>query len=296
MIILNGTVVTPTIFPDRTSQVWKIPSLTPEAVKKCPAGGHRVTWLFEQEAELIHIQQISTLIRATNPERSVLDMPYLPYARQDKMVTNDLSFALQSFAEIVRTQRWHTVSTFDAHNPYMAGALLSSDVTTFSNTEPTPPQADYDIVVFPDGGARDRYEHLTDLPYAIGQKVRDQETGWITSYDFDANSIEGKRVLVWDDLCDGGATFNVLGESLGKAKYADLYVSHGLFSKGVDKLLDTYRRIITTDTTIDMYNQYDRQLSKQCPRLMSIYYARKRNRLIVQPHKWQKIINSVIPA
>lgn len=292
MIIFNGTVVTPTVFPDRTSQVWKIPSLTPEALEKCPAGGHRLTWWFEQESELMTVHQLSNLVRATNPLMSCLDMPYLPYARQDKEVDNQLSFALESFAEIIRTQRWEIVSTFDAHNPARAASLLNSGFTTFVNVDPAPPLKWYDVVVFPDKGAKARYEKFCDLPSVVGEKVRDQETGWITSYDFDADAVKGKKVLVWDDLCDGGATFNALGKSLGEAEYADLYVSHGLFSKGVNKLLETYRKIITTDTVYDLsFVKCDRQLAKQSIRTKEIWDAHKQGRLEIESHKWQKIRN-----
>jgi ribose-phosphate pyrophosphokinase len=59
-------------------------------------------------------------------------------------------------------------------------------------------------------------------------------------------------VLVVDDLCDGGATFLALADALADVVAdAGLYVSHGVFSKGLDALLGRYGRIITTDSILD---------------------------------------------
>lgn len=56
MIKLNNFTVTPTIFPDKTSQVWKILDEVLEAVP------YKVTWEFESEAELIQVCQLGELL------------------------------------------------------------------------------------------------------------------------------------------------------------------------------------------------------------------------------------------
>lgn len=274
MITLNGTTIQPTMFPDGTSQVWQI--------NKClTAPGSRVEWRFEHEFELFHLHQLAMLLDC----ECTLDMPYLPYARQDKPINNEQSFALHAFAEIINLQGWAKVMTFDAHNPVESANLIKD----FENRLPKPSTEKYDVVVFPDRGAQLRYANCTELPTVVGDKVRDQESGWITDYDFDEDSVDGKRVLVWDDLCDGGATFNVLGKSLGKAKTVDLYVSHGIFSKGVGELLKTYAHIITTDTYINVSLLDNRCWCNQSPKWRGMHDAYKTGKLVVQPHKWQGI-------
>lgn len=78
-----------------------------------------------------------------------------------------------------------------------------------------------------------------DLPFIHGEKVRDQSTGRITSYEVVGNP-KGKRVLIVDDICDGGATFITLAKALlGQgATEVHLFVSHGIFSKGTRVLFD----------------------------------------------------------
>ena len=65
-----------------------------------------------------------------------------------------------------------------------------------------------------------------------------------------AGPINGKRCLVIDDICVGGATFIQLGNLLknGGAKEIALYVSHGIFSKGTDKINLYYNKIYTTNS------------------------------------------------
>lgn len=59
-----------------------------------------------------------------------------------------------------------------------------------------------------------------------------------------------KPILVMDDICDGGATFISLAKEIKAHElYNDqelwLYVTHGIFSKGKQTLLDAgYSKII----------------------------------------------------
>jgi ribose-phosphate pyrophosphokinase len=55
-------------------------------------------------------------------------------------------------------------------------------------------------------------------------------------------------VLIVDDLCDGGGTFTAHASVLlaAGATAVDLYVTHGIFSKGLP--LDHIDRVFTTDS------------------------------------------------
>jgi ribose-phosphate pyrophosphokinase len=50
--------------------------------------------------------------------------------------------------------------------------------------------------------------------------------------------VNGKTVLIIDDICDGGKTFLELGKKLKElgAKSVLLHVTHGIFSKGRDAM------------------------------------------------------------
>jgi len=189
-------------------------------------------------------------------------MPFLPYGRQDKRISNDTTFALKTFADVINGMRFDSVRTLDVHSD-IAEKLFDS----FSNTHPTNEISrarreiarlkqgeieQYNSLVnaFPDAGAKKRYSRsANDI---IGHKVRDQATGYITEYKIEGEP-EGKDILIVDDICDGGMTFKLMAKELYKqgAKSVHLYVTHGIFSKGVKTLKDDgIRRIFTREGEI----------------------------------------------
>ena len=247
MIKLNGTEIRPTIFPDKTSQVWKLPEM-------CFEGKiYTIEWEFENEAELFHLCQLVDLIRFGHiPKELTLHLPYLPYGRQDKDISNSNTFALITFGRIINTLKFDKVTTLDAHsiigfqNIERFDSLYPLEEIEFAHNE-----VNADCEAFPDKGASDRY--LCNHEDIIGHKVRDQLTGYITEYNIEGNP-EGKDILIVDDICDGGMTFKLMAKELYNqgANSVHLYVTHGIFSKGVETLrADGIQRIFTKDGEYD---------------------------------------------
>ena len=74
------------------------------------------------------------------------------------------------------------------------------------------------------------------LPMVRADKIRSTDTGEITGTVVYSEHIGSKDFLIADDICDGGRTFIELAKVLrpltdGKIY---LYVTHGIFSKGLD--------------------------------------------------------------
>lgn len=252
MIKVNGEDINVTLFPDNTSQVWKLSDRILEAKS------FNIEWNFQHEGEIFHLQQLVSLIRLGRiPCPINLHMPYLPYGRQDKEVSNGTTFALTTFAKVINSMRFNKVTTIDSHSN-VAGELIDK----FENIHPGSPirmahncVSDFErdayntILAYPDLGAALRYNPQKDHSCIIGDKVRDQETGYITEYKIKGNP-EGKTVLIVDDICDGGMTFKLMSEELKKqgASEVHLYVSHGIFSKGLKTLRDSgIERIFTKE-------------------------------------------------
>lgn len=66
-----------------------------------------------------------------------------------------------------------------------------------------------------------------------------------------SNDPEESPLIVCDDLCDGGRTFELAGEFLKDTfphKKLYLSIAHGIFSKGFDNLLMYYDKIYTTNS------------------------------------------------
>lgn len=244
MILLNDKPIVPLMFPDKTSQIWK--------VEPFPEAG-TITWRFEHEGELMHVAQLSCLI----PGAVKLFMPYLPYARQDKPIANDQTFALKPFATLLNRMHFEEVAAIDVHNPERTASLIER----FVNCEPRTFHTDVTnaveptVIIFPDTGAAKRYNYMLDYPKIIFEKKRDQSTGKIIGSEivhkdtFDGRG--GGRAIIVDDICDGGATFlgiaTVMKEQHPQMKL-HLMVTHGIFSKGRKILEDAGMNLWTTNT------------------------------------------------
>lgn len=257
MISVNGEKLNVTMFPDGTSQVWKLPVINTKPTK------FNIQWDFESEGEIFHLAQLVRLIRqARVPVPITLHMPYLPYGRQDKKVANDKTFALRVFSSMIKDMSFAEISTVDAHSN-----LLERTLPNFKNCYPDKGiftsyvETCANVLAFPDKGASDRYTDIGQYPAIIGNKIRDQLTGYITSYDIEGDP-RGKDVLILDDICDGGMTFILLAKELltAGANSVNLYVSHGIFSKGLNVLRDAgIKRIFTKDgevTKLKNINDY----------------------------------------
>lgn len=235
-----------TKFPDGTSQLWKL-SPTPEMMGKI-----EVIWMFENEAELFHILQLGDLLSLKYRTFPVLNCPWLPFARQDKPYGNNSTFAKRTFLEAVRNSGYSGIKTYDAHS--QSDFVTSIYPSVFHKF--VKESSNYDIVVFPDMGAKARYGHLNESTLYC-DKVRNQLTGEIEGLKLIAfdDEIEGKDVVIIDDICDGGRTFIETVKALIPFKPAniDLCVSHGIFSKGLDVLFDAgIRDIYTTNSRMNI--------------------------------------------
>lgn len=237
MITINGIQVKPTIFPDKTSQVWKLPD---NALADC---GLPIVWEFEQEAELIWLAQLAELLSVEWGHRPGLLIDYLPYGRQDKSVSNDTTFALTTFARMLWALPFGKIEIVDPHSHALfLNAPSTKDVRArypINAISASFASCGADIVCYPDGGAWGKYSDILIFDSVSASKQRDQLTGAITGLKLEGD-VQGKRVLIVDDICDGGATFVGLADALLKAgaTFVGLYVSHGLFTRGTKVLFD----------------------------------------------------------
>ena len=247
----------PTIFPDGTSQVWKLPT---EILNRKE---YLIIWNFESEREIIDLYSLSLLLGYHVYIH--LHIPYLPYGRQDKSVSNDTTFNLAVFADLINALGFDKVTTVDAHNKQFFEKYIHNAVNLpvtgihekmIMNFLPT-------YIVFPDAGAVTRY-NLSHLSTIYCDKVRDQATGAILSHKVLSPPTlhAGKeRLLIIDDICDGGATFISVAKALREISpnmIIGLFVTHGIFSKGRQHLLDNgIDEIYTTDSLLKNTGDYE---------------------------------------
>lgn len=247
MITVNGIEINPTFFPDNTRQVWNLP----DKLFQSPTVWQLV-WRYENDGELLTLCQLLTLINNVRSGASIyIDCPYLPFGRQDHRVVNNNTFGLYTFAYIINGFSYTRFRSFDVHSD-----VAKNNISGFENVQPTSiinrvRDINYDYICFPDHGARNRYENMFQSRNLLhATKDRDPQSGHIKKIEFEQMPDMGKRILVMDDICDGGATFLTVGETLRdtEPERLDLYVSHGIFSRGCEALYEYYDDIITTNS------------------------------------------------
>ena len=98
----------------------------------------------------------------------------------------------------------------------------------------------------------------------IGHKNRDPFTGEITHTSISGSTGDETKPqthIIFDDICDGGRTFIELAKVLRRnTAHHDrivLAVTHGLFTKGVDVVLEHVDAIYTTNSCANILLEAD---------------------------------------
>lgn len=203
------------------------------------------------------IVELSLLVNALRDEfpESVhfdLDLPYIPYSRQDRVCAVGDAFGLKVFADQLNSLNFRYVIIFDAHSD-VSPALINNCINReVKNLFVLNPEfiSKYSHLVAPDAGAYKKVNSIAshfNLPVIPALKTRDTATGRLSNTVVVTEGVENPtRLLVIDDLVDAGGTFLALGAKLKQAfphTPIDLYVSHGIFAKGLNRLDKYYDSI-----------------------------------------------------
>lgn len=198
--------------------------------------------------DIIELFMITDAIRRVVPTIKInLTIPYIPYARQDRVSVEGEALSISVFAKLINAQNYETVTVWDPHSDVSTAlidraVILSQEVLACT----TPIDWTRTVLVAPDAGAAKKIYKLAKL---VGSKVitaskeRDSITGKISATKIDIKGLEKRNFLIVDDICDGGRTFTELAKVMREqgASKIDLYVTHGIFSKGMnvfDGLID----------------------------------------------------------
>jgi ribose-phosphate pyrophosphokinase len=181
-----------------------------------------------------------------------VEVPYLPYARQDRVCSQGESFALEVFMQVLKTmdvEVWcndiHSEVVTDKYPWIYSRPQHSLAWNLFDEG--------FNVYIAPDEGAKKKVtQHRAVLQNkASVVSLQKERVGSTVVYKHEEHDTIKGRCIVVDDICDGGATFVSLAEMLKRTQpnitELSLYVTHGIFSKGVDKLKELYDNIYTAN-------------------------------------------------
>ena len=218
-----------------------------------------LTWKPVNASEITFLGLVINALKHKGISDIDLDILYLPYARQDRVCSPGEANSLQFICEFLDKLDLTTIRIWDIHNELNTAELFTETTVGFVTATNIFDRYrildDFDtsnlIICSPDDGAFGRVADLCDyfnLPMPVTlHKVRCPDTGRITGMNFDkySRNVESYNILIIDDICDGGATFNQAAQVLKEKGAINLYlyVTHGIFSKGLDLLLENFKHI-----------------------------------------------------
>lgn len=190
-----------------------------------------------------------------------LFLPYVPYGRQDRVCDGGEANSLKVFGAFINSLGFRSVTIVDPHSEVTPTVLNNVRVITQANVINA--FADFRnfcldpavVFVSPDAGANKKTaqiaKYFNKTGFIRADKNRELSTGKILETIVYADDLSGKTVVCCDDICDGGRTFIELAKALKdkKAKSVVLYVTHGIFSKGLDIIFENgIDKIYTTNS------------------------------------------------
>lgn len=210
-------------------------------------------WLKDSDG-VMALAQLKSILDGRGIEDIALAMGYVPYARQDRICNEGESLAIKIFADMINLMDFKTVAIFDPHSDvtpalfnrcYVVNKERILDGIAMDTSV-------FDCFVAPDAGASKEVQALAikhGVEFIQGYKTRDTKTGKLSGFGY-YGDVNGKELLIVDDICDGGGTFLGLAKELylGTPKSISLYITHGMFTNGYLDLVSTFKTIYTTNS------------------------------------------------
>lgn len=244
----------------------------------CDVTNHSLTYkMCGQENHMSpddHFQNLKRIIAALGGKahRITVIMPFLYEGRQHKRTTRESLDCALALQELV-SMGVENIITFDAHDPRVQNAIPLSGFETvtpsyqfikgllrsFDNLQI---DSDHMIIVSPDEGGTNRAVYLANvfgLEIGMFYKRRDYSTiedgtNPIVAHEFLGSSLDGKDVIIVDDMISSGGSMLDVAKELKKrnAKRIFVIVTFGLFTSGLDKFDKAYEdglidKILTTN-------------------------------------------------
>ena len=207
---------------------------------------------------------IDAIRRVDSDVKINLTIPYFPYARQDRVCNEGEALSVKVMADLINSTHCNKVTIFDPHSDVTPALLNNCHSISLADIISNSELAQFIVqnnlvIVSPDAGAEKKVRSVAKLlsskdykqEILYASKVRDTQTGNITSTEIHAD-VRNKDLIILDDICDGGKTFIELSQLLqskGSGKVY-LYVTHGIFSKGLDVLKEYFTQVYCYHTML----------------------------------------------
>jgi len=197
---------------------------------------------------LVSLAQVNDALMRSSAEKICNVLPYMKYSRQDRMTDPRTPISVSVVANIINLLAYRAITT-DLHNP----ATTSTYKIPFDNLKAYPVIISYlkeryseflenTVIVAPDVGSAERvksYAKRLNLPVAITHKTREKPgvVGEMTII----GEVEGKNILLVDDMIDTGGTLIKAAEVLKQKGAQQIFAcaTHGIFSNNAEQRIES---------------------------------------------------------
>ncbi len=246
----------------------------------CDVGAYNVTYkMYGMDVPMSpddHYQDLKRIIAAAcgKAKRINVIMPYLYEGRQHRRSSRE-SLDCAMMLQEQQSMGERDIITFDAHDPRIQNAIPSGSFESvmpsyqilkalFREQEDLQIDREHMMIVSPDEGALDRnifYSSVLGLDMGFFYKRRDYTRvvngrNPIIAHEYLGDTVEGKDILVSDDILSSGDSILDLARQLKKRKANRIFAAatFGLFTNGLDAFNQAYEegiihRIISTNLT-----------------------------------------------
>ena len=232
-----------------------------------------------------HFQDMKRVIGScvATAHRVNVVMPFLYESRQHKRSKRESLDCAMALEELIQ-MGVENIITFDAHDPRVQNAipLYGFDnfmptyqfvKTLFTHDKTTQIDKDHLMIISPDEGAMSRavyFSNILGVDMGMFYKRRDYSTvvngkNPIVAHEFLGDSVEGKDVVIIDDMISSGESMLDVARQLKERKAGRVFVctTYGLFTDGVAKFDEYYEkgwldRVITTNLNYRIPELLDR--------------------------------------
>ena len=221
-----------------------------------------------------HYQNLKRVIAAIGGKarRITVIMPYLYEGRQHKRAMRESLDCALALQELVK-MGVDNIITFDAHDPRVMNAIPLSGFDTIQpayqfvkgllrHVDGLNIDAKHMMVISPDEGGMKRAVYIANvlgLDMGMFYKRRDYTTvvdghNPIIAHEFLGSSVEGKDMIIVDDMISSGESMLEVADGLKKrgANHVFCFSTFGLFTNGLSAFDEAYKkglidRVLTTN-------------------------------------------------
>ena len=224
-----------------------------------------------------HKEQIQVKCRITNAEdlfilmqvldildrhevSYVLSIYYLMGMRMDRVMDFNRPFTLKIVLNSLKNCNADNIEILEPHSDIYYDYRFGGKFTELyiENSPSNTVWNDFQMV-FPNAGAKERYDFQYNKTALTCSTVRDLTTGKILEIKINnPEAISDKPLLILDDLCDSGGTFCSIAKAFNTLdipkERLNIAVTHMVNPKGIENLSNNFNKVWFTNSYKDWDN------------------------------------------